>query len=296
MVCQYSTMTAPFARDLCGYRPDGDRVANTADAHDANSRRWGQGLLEALGVPDNDVGRENDKMGAPFEVAVRNHLSSLETGLRFAGAPASEFEQYLHLATFMRFQKDYKASVTHLEEAQLALADLPPSRARKHLATLLRRAKAHRDHNEALVEGLRRTMPEESLLNVDIAAWNPLESVPRLRIALSLKWSLRTDRAQDGISQGQKLSSLRRGQMPHYAVLTMEPRPSMLKLLAYGSGAVDCVYHAALPELRAAAERRVAIEGHRQIKQQQELLELMVEQRRLRDYDELVEEVLRHRA
>lgn len=271
-------------------------MANTADAHDANSVKWGEGLLEALGVPSDDVGRAGDKMGTPFELAARNHLSSLGTGLQFEGAPASQFEQYLHLATFLKFQKDYKAPTSFLEEAQQVLADLPAGRARTRLAALLRQAKSHQSHNDALVEGLRRTMPEESLLNVDIAVWNPLEPLPRLRIALSLKWTLRTDRAQDGISQGQKLSNLRRGQMPHYAVLTMEPRPSMLKLLAYGSGAVDCVYHAALPELRAAAERRVSDEGHTQAKRQQELLELMVEQRRLRDYDELVDEVLRHHA
>lgn len=57
--------------------------------------------------------------------------------------------------------------------------------------------------------------------------------------------SPRTDRAQDYVSQGYKLVSLRRGHMPHFAVVTMEPRPSMLRLLADGSGSVDCVYHVA---------------------------------------------------
>ena len=289
-------MTAPFARDLCGYRPGESRVANTADAHDANSKKWGAALFDALGVPPDEVGRADAKMGAPFEVAVRTHLDSLGTGLRFTNSPASEFEQYLHLATFMKFQRDYVASATHLEEAQQALADLPAGRARTRVAGLLRRAEVHYSRNSALIDELRRTMAEESMLNVDIAVWDPLEPVPRLRIALSLKWSLRTDRAQDGISQGQKLSNLRRGQMPHYAVLTMEPRPSMLKLLAYGSGAVDCVYHAALPELRAAAERRAADENSSQIKRQRDLLERMVDQRRLRDYDELVSEIERQRV
>ena len=42
--------------------------------------------------------------------------------------------------------------------------------------------------------------------------------------------------------------------MPHFAVVTMEPRPYMLNLLGGGSGEVDCVYHLDLPALTAAIE------------------------------------------
>ena len=59
----------------------------------------------------------------------------------------------------------------------------------------------------------------------------------------------------------------------------------MLRLIAYGSGSVDCVYHLALPELRAAA-RRWRQDGARAIMAPRQELERMVGQGRVRDYDD----------
>jgi hypothetical protein len=96
---------------------------------------------------------------------------------------------------------------------------------------------------------------EESLLKLDVTAARESDSeLPHLEVGLSLKWSLRTDRAQDCRSQGAKMSALRRGRMPHFAAVTIEPRPYMLNLLGGGSGDVDCVYHLDLPSLTAAVE------------------------------------------
>jgi hypothetical protein len=84
--------------------------------------------------------------------------------------------------------------------------------------------------------------------------------------------------------------------MAHFAVLTIEPRPTMLRLLAYGSGAVDCVYHLALPELLLAARDlvdRATSRTRKSALSQQETLELMVAQRRIRPYSELVSEIRR---
>lgn len=79
--------------------------------------------------------------------------------------------------------------------------------------------------------------------------------------------------------------------MPHFAVLTMEPRPAMLRLLASGSGSIDCVYHLALPELARAVERVAATRrGHWSPK---ESFDRMVAQRRLMDYTELVRQISR---
>jgi hypothetical protein len=156
------------------------------------------------------------------------------------------------------------------------------------LEEVLRATLRARDNDE-LVSVLLEAMPEESLLKIDVTvATAPPQD--RLLIALSSKWSLRTDRAQDCISQGSKLVNLRRGHMPHYAVLTMEPRPAMLQLIASGSGAVDCVYHLALPELRRATERLEALRGSGSWRVRH-TLERLVAQRRVRDYDDLVAEV-----
>ena len=105
--------------------------------------------------------------------------------------------------------------------------------------------------------------------------------------------SLRTDRAQDCLSQGTKLVSQRRGRMPHFATLTMEPRPAMLALLPDGSGSIDCVYHLDLPSLIPAAhqvhEQRLAANGRGW--SPLATLERLVRQDRLRDYDDLTHEV-----
>ncbi len=72
----------------------------------------------------------------------------------------------------------------------------------------------------------------------------------------------------------------RKGQTPHVAVVTAEPLPTRLASLALGTGDLDCVYHFALPELRGAVET-VGNED------QLEMLEEMINGRRLRDISDL---------
>ncbi|WP_020113318.1 MULTISPECIES: NgoMIV family type II restriction endonuclease [unclassified Rhodococcus (in: high G+C Gram-positive bacteria)] len=228
-----------------------------------------------------------------METRAAEHLQSLRPDLRIANSrPASEFEQYKHLSVFRTFTRNYKGPSALLSAVELELekalqADTTGVRSRIRAAA----AEAAADHE--LVMQLSDTMPEESMLKLDITASAPTDTA-RLLVGLSSKWSLRTDRAQDCVSQGAKLVSLRRGHMPHYAVLTMEPRPSMLKLIAYGSGSVDCVYHVALPELRVAAAeiaatKREGVDGW----PPRLMLERMVSQGRVRSYGQLVDEIRR---
>lgn len=118
------------------------------------------------------------------------------------------------------------------------------------------------------------------------------DQLAELEVGLSLKWSLRTDRAQDCRSQGAKLSALRRGRMPHFAAVTMEPRPYMLNLLGGGSGDVDCVYHLDLPALAQAVEDVYGSKSDKNSLRTLGTFRRLVEQRRLRDYDELVRYVI----
>ena len=85
------------------------------------------------------------------------------------------------------------------------------------------------------------------------------------------------------------MSALRRGRMPHFGVVTMEPRPYMLNLLGGGSGDVDCVYHLHLPALTEAVEA-VYSKGAKRI-QGRDQFRRLVDQRRIRDYDQLVAEI-----
>ena len=72
----------------------------------------------------------------------------------------------------------------------------------------------------------------------------------------------------------------RRGRAPHLAAVTAEPLPSRIASLALGSGELDCTYHVALPELRAALES-VGNDDER------DQLDVLVLARRIRDVSDL---------
>ncbi|MGY1863689.1 MULTISPECIES: NgoMIV family type II restriction endonuclease [Nocardia] len=280
-------MTAPFAATLCGYRNNGN--PSTSDNSDAGSIEWGHAMFQALGVEPGSPQISN--VGTMMESAVAEHLESVRPDLIIRQSrPAMDFEQYRHLGVFRQFQRSYRQPSDELELVLRDLQQLPPSPAITEATARIQAVRESVDENHGLVSQLVGTMPEESMLKIDITVGAP-DSLARLLVGLSSKWTLRTDRAQDCISQGAKLVNLRRGHMPHYAVLTMEPRPAMLKLIAYGSGAVDCVYHLALAELRSAAETIEAQRGGSW--SPRVMLERMVAQRRVRPYQELVDEIKR---
>src|SRR5690606_21329864 len=95
------------------------------------------------------------------------------------------------------------------------------------------------------------------------------------------KWTMRSDRAQNARSEALNLIRNRKGRVPHIAVLTGEPSPARIASLALGTGDVDCVYHFALPELIDA----VNADAHGDTAR--ELLDVMVEGKRLRDIADL---------
>lgn len=63
-------------------------------------------------------------------------------------------------------------------------------------------------------------------------------------------------------------------------VITGEPTPGRIASLALGTGDIDCVYHFALPELK-----NTLVEQERE--ETLELLETMIEGKRLRDIADL---------
>ena len=62
------------------------------------------------------------------------------------------------------------------------------------------------------------------------------------------------DRAQNSRTEALGLIRNRKGRLPHIVVVTAEPMPNRIALLALGTGDIDCVYHFALPELARAVE------------------------------------------
>ncbi len=292
-------MPAPFTYALCGYRPverqpdtPSDKP-NMSDAHDPLSVELGRALLDTLGVSRDKIAPADP--GNELEEQIVEHLKPLRPELRIErGRHAYEFAQYQHLDVFPQFRRTFQdlgPTVADLSQ-RVRAADL--GRARSRIERDLERLIASTAQQAALVSDLGEQMPTESLLRIDVSVAIPhAGELDELAIGLSSKWSLRTDRAQDCVSQGNKLVSQRRGRMPHFGVITIEPRPAMLRILADGSGAVDFVYHLDLSALAASiaavAERR---RNPARWSPGQTFNRLM-RQKRLRDFDELVHEVIR---
>lgn len=283
-------MTAPFAAALCGYRlKDGN--PSISDGSQTNSVDWGRALFRELDVPTGQI--EMADVGAQLEIAVVSDLLKARPDLSVnRSLKSSNFEQYRHLAVLSSFESSYKGPSGELEQALEALRMAPDHPGTRIATRHILAAQAAAAADDSLINVLITSMADESLLRLDVTVANTADP-PRLLAGLSCKWSLRTDRAQDPITQGLKLVSQRRGPMPHYAVLTMEPRPMMLRLIAYGSGAVDCVYHVALKELLQAAAALEIAKPSKTATQHRALLNRMVSQGRIRPYGDLVAEVNR---
>lgn len=214
--------------------------------------------------------------GAQFENAVENFIRStfLEfTGLRpgdwhiervtaRTGLPIAKFEQY-------RYIGDVEKAAKSTPEIRVLLGE---------------------NYNIASDVVIARRPVEDEIINAEAAMVDDasaLHSVlrkrsgalPTLHACISCKWTLRSDRAQNARSEALNLIRNRRGRAPHIVVVTAEPLPSRISSLALGTGDIDCVYHIALPELRAAAAATHA--------KSSDLLELMYAQNRIKDISDL---------
>ncbi|MEV0673610.1 NgoMIV family type II restriction endonuclease [Mycobacterium sp. NPDC050441] len=281
-------MPAPFALDLCGFR---DGRANTSDASEAFSIELGQALFDAMGVQPGTVPPTSlDKqMSQKLAVDLEKQLSGRDLVVE-SEKKLNSFDQFRHVAVIRDLKPENSPAVTRsvkrLKQFVERRTQSPPKDAK-------RRAELFESLENALaseVENRRRIIEEigeEALLGLDVTASRArIGALPHLEMGLSLKWSLRTDRAQDCRSQGAKMAALRRGPMPHFAAVTMEPRPYMLRILGGGSGEVDCVYHLDLPALTAAIE--TTTRGNPRRRETAEIFRKLVDQRRVRDYDELI--------
>ncbi len=104
--------------------------------------------------------------------------------------------------------------------------------------------------------------------------------LPILHASVSAKWTMRSDRAQNSRTEALGLIRNRKGHLPHISVITGEPMPSRLASLALGTGDIDCLYHFALYELMDSV-------GSSGFEESKELLEMLVEGKRLKDISDL---------
>ncbi|MEU1779726.1 NgoMIV family type II restriction endonuclease [Streptomyces abikoensis] len=290
-------MPAPFVASLCGYR---NGKPNTSDANDKQSIDLGDVFFSVLGIPTG-TGEPSTPIG---QLMADEVTADLQKYLKVEAPhlsvipekPFTGFEQYGHLTAVRALRGDMSRDVMGAVNAMRIGSStiVTEDDARDALFAHLDRIQDEIEKAGARQRDLLDLLGEESLLKLDITVSRessspaaPEGGLPHLVAGLSLKWTLRTDRAQDCRSQGSKLAALRRGRMPHFAAVTMELRPAMLALLGRGSGDLDCVYHLNLPALSDAIDEYCSGSARRARLEIRDKFRRLRDQRRLRDYDEL---------
>lgn len=279
----------------------------TQFAHMTQARKiFHKRLLEqVLTVSDEGTASNADKsstLSKQLAGDVARQLES-ETGEKLAGQTSgNEFEQIVAEFTEMTF-----SHLTHLRPGVFKVAKVS-SRAGlriaefeqyRHLVAL--KEAADNDANLAVALGRDYTVApdvviyrelltddeinaNEQLVDDSTALMTSLRKknggAPLLIASISVKWTIRSDRAQNSRAEALTLIRNRKGHLPHVVVVTAEPLPSRLASLALGTGDIDCVYHFALYELQRAVEASGNEEAI-------SLMKIMVEGKRLKDISDL---------
>ena len=136
----------------------------------------------------------------------------------------------------------------------------------------------------------RETVSDEEINNVQVFVDDTVctmsdlrkknGGLPILHASVSVKWTMRSDRAQNSRTEALNLIRNRKGNLPHIVVVTGEPMPARIASLALGTGDIDCVYHFALYELVDAVKEIGAEDAL-------EMLNVLIEGKRLKDISDL---------
>jgi len=257
---------------------DASGVASNADKGSASSRAYAARIATSLKVETGTAKLAGQTAGGGFEQACADFLNATfpslthlrpgqwtirKVGGRGESSGVAQFEQYAHLVDLTDAVRKNPSLQAVLGNGYAIAPDVVMFRAPVPDSVI----NAH----EAVVDDL---IAQHASLRAAV------QPQPILHAVVSCKWTLRSDRAQNARSEALNLVRNRKGRLPHIAVVTGEPTPTRISSLALGTGDIDCVYHFALPELVAA----VAAAGRDDVI---ELLDMMIEGRRLKDISDL---------
>ncbi|GAA1082875.1 NgoMIV family type II restriction endonuclease [Kitasatospora arboriphila] len=237
----------------------GPWAPNISDVDNMTSMRIAKSVLDALGVTRkvsaNSADAKEESRGAALENAVTAELAHKLPSLDPARPWAVKRGE--DVRTFEQYQ--------HLAELRELLSEVP---------------------------SLRVTLGTDYQIAPDITVALDVPGRP-LHAVVSCKWTLRSDRAQNVRHEFNLLVRSRRGRTPHLVAVTAEPLPSRLASLTRGTGEIDAVYHLAFEETREAVETYGATRSKKSEPSQLELWQEMTEQNRLKDYNDLVYDLIR---
>lgn len=272
--CRKGFHKALLEKVLC---VDHDGIPSIADRHSRASTIISKEIVQSLGEHTKQTRLAGQMSGNVFEAVCAAFIEKT-------------FKEFSHLRPGL-WQIEHLAGNNRLAIAAFAQY--------KHLLALEKAAKSNSELAAALGSDYTITpdivicrMPEpdktinapRNLIDKTLARLSPIREInndcPILHASISCKWTIRSDRAQNARSEALNLVKNRKGPLPHVVVITAEPLPARISSLALGTGEIDCVYHFALPELKAAV-------AHAGLEDAQELLEIMVGGKRLRDIADL---------
>jgi hypothetical protein len=269
---------ARICQEIIRIRRDkkGLEYPNFADGTNGSSVRFAWGIVHALNCQKNYEAIPSQAVGDRFELTTQHFLQEsfalvrhLRPGdwLYSVKTPISFFDQYEHLAYFETVIRKDKVLASTLGSDYIVKPDIVIGR---------------QPVTDAELNSLRKVIGEES----NIAKLTPFRQVnhkevhPILHASISCKWTIRSDRSQNTRTEALNLIRNRKGSLPHIVSVTAEPLPTRISALALGTGDMDCVYHFALPELKATIEQ---CDNEDQL----DMLLMMIEGRRLRDISDL---------
>ena len=256
-----------------------DGIASNADSSNAPSKAIAKAVAERLGATIGEKAK-GQTAGTLFEQITMQFLADTFPKLQHLRPGAWtvlnlgnqnsiktwDFAQYEHLAYLAEIVSENKKLATTLGNDYMVAPDVV----------------------------VYRSLYEDEELNIgslivtdDVCKMADLRKKnggkPILHASVSAKWTMRSDRAQNSRTEALNLIRNRKGHLPHIVVVTGEPLPSRLALLALGTGDLDCVYHFALYELMDAVNE-FGSQGREDIA---ETLQNLVDGKRLKDISDL---------
>jgi NgoMIV restriction enzyme len=274
-----------YHRKICdnilGHRP-GSTVFSNADTSSIASKAIAKGMAEHIGRPFCENPPSGQAAGTLFGEYTKEYLKDAfllighlrpgdwDFSTRQAPLGLSFFDQYEHLAQLQEVLEQHNElramfGGDYFIKPDVVIGRIP-----------VRDEEIDRPHP---------VLGDEPAIamHTPLRAANHDGARPILHASVSCKWTMRSDRSQNTRTEALNLIRNRKGNTPHIVAVTIEPLPSRLASIAMGTGDVDCTYHAALYELQAAVEE-IGAPGRRD---QQEVLEMLVGGRRLRDISDL---------
>lgn len=260
------------AECLAGPISETKGVPSIADVSSKLSREIAGMLIAKIGKTKSHASKPaGQTAGSMFETATQNFVSSCIEQFRHLrpgeflvekGRAISDFDQYSHLDELRSLALENKELRTLMGTDYLIKPDVVVLRQPEPDCSINRTSMIV-DETVARLTSLRKQNGGRATLHASI----------------SCKLTIRSDRVQNTRSEALNLVRNRKGRLPHIVAVTAEPTPTRIAAIALGTGDMDCVYHFALPELVETLKE--------QDRETLELVEIMMEGKRLRDIADL---------